>query len=137
LQVRGRISLLLWLRKGLRSRDLPGIDHERRVIVGQSPANLGLPDQLAALRWVQHNIAAFGGDPSQVTIFGQSSSGASVAALRSSPAGRGIFHRANRAKRERDAVAHRPGRATGHRRPGRPAERAADGGGSPISTATG
>jgi para-nitrobenzyl esterase len=59
-----------------------------------SPANLGLHDQLAALRWVQQNIAAFGGDPSQVTIFGQSSGGASVAALLSSPAGRGLFGRA-------------------------------------------
>jgi para-nitrobenzyl esterase len=59
-----------------------------------SPANLGLHDQLAALRWVQQNITAFGGDPSQVTIFGQSSGGASVAALLSSPAGRGLFGRA-------------------------------------------
>jgi para-nitrobenzyl esterase len=59
-----------------------------------SPANLGLHDQLAALRWVQQNIAAFGGDPSQVTIFGQSSGGASVIALLSSPAARGLIHRA-------------------------------------------
>ena len=59
-----------------------------------SPANVGLHDQLAALRWVQQNIAAFGGDASRVTIFGQSSGGASVAALLSSPAGRGLFGRA-------------------------------------------
>ena len=64
------------------------------ALLRDSPANLGLQDQLAALRWVQQNIAAFGGDPSQVTIFGQSSGGASVAALPSSPAGRGLFGRA-------------------------------------------
>jgi para-nitrobenzyl esterase len=63
-------------------------------LLRDSSANVGLHDQLAALRWVQQNITAFGGDPSQVTIFGQSSGGASVAALLSSPAARGLFHRA-------------------------------------------
>ncbi len=57
------------------------------ALLPDSPANLGLHDQLAALRWVQQNITAFGGDPRQVTIFGRSSGGASVAALLSSPAG--------------------------------------------------
>jgi para-nitrobenzyl esterase len=63
-------------------------------LLRDSSANVGLHDQLAALRWVQQNITAFGGDPSQVTIFGQSSGGASVAALLSSPAARGLIGRA-------------------------------------------
>jgi carboxylesterase type B len=56
--------------------------------------NLGLQDQVAALRWVQDNIAAFGGDPGNVTIFGQSAGGVSVMHLLAMPSARGLFNRA-------------------------------------------
>jgi para-nitrobenzyl esterase len=51
-------------------------------------------DMIAALKWVQKNIAAFGGDPGNVTIFGQSGGGTKVTALLSSPLAKGLFHRA-------------------------------------------
>jgi para-nitrobenzyl esterase len=58
------------------------------------PANRGLLDQVAALEWVRDNIHAFGGDPDQVTIFGESAGGGSVAALMAMPRAAGLFHRA-------------------------------------------
>jgi para-nitrobenzyl esterase len=57
-------------------------------------SNLGLRDQVAALRWVHRNIAAFGGDPHNVTIFGESAGGNAVTTLLATPAARGLFARA-------------------------------------------
>ncbi|UIJ62721.1 carboxylesterase family protein [Amycolatopsis acidiphila] len=61
---------------------------------GVSPGNLGLLDQLAALRWVRDNIERFGGDPGQVTLFGQSAGAHSIACLMAMPAADGLFRRA-------------------------------------------
>jgi para-nitrobenzyl esterase len=56
--------------------------------------NYAFMDQIAALQWVRRNIAAVGGDPANVTIFGESAGGGSVIALMTSPAARGLFHKA-------------------------------------------
>jgi para-nitrobenzyl esterase len=78
-----RLGLFGWLR---------GID-----VCGQalpSTGNSGLYDKLAALEWVRDEIAAYGGDPSNVTVFGQSAGAISIAAMLSMPRARGLFHKA-------------------------------------------
>ncbi|MFE3273117.1 carboxylesterase family protein [Nocardia sp. NPDC059239] len=61
---------------------------------GVSDANLGLLDQVEALRWVQTNIRGYGGDPNRVTVFGQSAGALSIRLLMEIPAARGLFTRA-------------------------------------------
>jgi para-nitrobenzyl esterase len=55
---------------------------------------LGIADQVAALEWVRHNIASFGGDPANVTIFGESAGGMSVGTLMATPSAKGLFGKA-------------------------------------------
>jgi para-nitrobenzyl esterase len=60
----------------------------------KASANVGMLDALAALQWVRDNIEQFGGDPANVTIFGQSGGGGKVTTLMSAPAAKGLFHKA-------------------------------------------
>lgn len=60
----------------------------------ENAVNAGILDQIAALQWVRENIAAFGGDPDCITIFGQSAGGVSVRMLLTSPLSQGLFHQA-------------------------------------------
>ena len=81
-----RLGLLGWFRHP--SLAAPGDSPEDRS------GNYGTLDQVLALKWVRDNAAAFGGDPGNVTIFGESAGGIDVFSLLSSPLARGLFHRA-------------------------------------------
>lgn len=63
------------------------------LVLDDAPANRGLLDILAALRWIQHNIHAFGGDPARVTLFGQSAGAMAVTTLLAMPPAQGLFQR--------------------------------------------
>src|SRR6185295_11182566 len=68
------------------------------ALTAESPhkasGNYGLADMVASLRWVKSNIAAFGGDPGNVTVFGQSAGAMAIGALTSSPETKGLYQRA-------------------------------------------
>ncbi|WP_245161628.1 carboxylesterase/lipase family protein [Brevundimonas alba] len=72
--------------------DHPALAAERAP--GEPAANYGLMDVIVALAWVRENAASFGGDPDNVTVFGESAGGALVTRLMISPEARGLFHRA-------------------------------------------
>ncbi|MEO3927070.1 carboxylesterase family protein [Micromonosporaceae bacterium B7E4] len=109
--------VLVWLHGGsLRNGDGAGFDERRLAVTGDvvvvnlnyrlgilgffghpglaGSGSFGLQDQQAALRWVRRNIAAFGGDPRNVTLFGESAGADSVCAQLTSPPAAGLFHRA-------------------------------------------
>lgn len=90
LAARGAVVVSLNYRVGV----LGFMVHPDMVVEQEHSGNFGLLDQLAALKWVKENIAAFGGSPDKVTIFGHSAGGASVWMHLFSPLGAGLFDRA-------------------------------------------
>ena len=89
-----------------------------------SAGNAGMLDLVLALEWVRDNVASFGGDPGNVTIFGQSGGGAKVSTLMAMPAAKGLFHRAavqsasstadGRRRRHREGRSGHAGRTRAH-----------------------
>ena len=89
LAARGAVVVSLNYRLG----PLGFFDHPAMAGTSGGDVNFGLLDQIAALKWVRENISAFGGDPGNVTVFGESAGGQSVLALFASPEARGLFQR--------------------------------------------
>ena len=83
---------------------------DMRSLGNDCVANPAVRDQILALQWVQENIAAFGGDPHNVTLMGESAGGAAVTTLMCAPSARGLFHRAI-AQSPPAAVVHTPAQA--------------------------
>lgn len=79
---------------GYRLGPLGFLAHPELTAEAGSSGNYALMDQIAALRWVQRNIEAFGGDPGNITVFGQSAGAMSISLLMASPQAHGLFHRA-------------------------------------------
>jgi para-nitrobenzyl esterase len=88
----------------------------------RSAGNAGILDQLAALRWVSENISSFGGDPTRVTVFGESAGAMSIGVMLAMPAAQGLFHQAilqsgaastYRSKAEAEAITERTLAAAG------------------------
>ena len=96
------------------------------LYLGDGIANLGLLDQVAALEWVRENIAAFGGDPGNVTVFGESAGAMSIGTLLAMPRAEGLFQRAILQSGAAHHVTQRGGRAAHRRVPGRHAGRGRD-----------
>ncbi len=95
----GSAAMPLWSGQRLAQRDVVVMSLNYRLGAfgflahPEVGCNFGLQDWVAALRWVRANITAFGGDPDNVTVFGQSAGGAATRALLCTPAARGLFHR--------------------------------------------
>ena len=85
-----RLGLFGWLSH-------PSLNHDGSL--EDKSGNFGILDSLAALEWVQNNIEAFGGDPTNVTLFGESAGGINIFAILASQQGEGLFHKANHPKR--------------------------------------
>lgn len=113
----GRLPVMVWLHGGGYTRDGGGVYDAQRIasqgnvivvtvnyrlgVFGYfavpglpGSGNFGLADQIAALQWTQRNATAFGGDPGNITMFGQSAGAMSACALLTSPAAAGLFHKA-------------------------------------------